>query len=665
MFGIGSRRRLQSGGRQRLLEASVSLLALVGLWALIELIPQWNVLELRTFDAYTALAARGADATPIVIVAIDEPSFRELGLHWPFPRSTHARLIDRAKADGAAVVGFDLVLAEATSPPEDQALADSIRRAGNVVLAKTLDQSETSVAREWTPVEPLRAFVDAGARTGEVGVDPDTDLVVRTTPTFPDSFAREIVRTSRGSAAHDAVSSAPSYIVYAGPQGTFQTVHYYQAVLPGLLPPGYFKDKMVLVGLDVRASPELMRQRADLYNSPFHDARNPFMPGVEIHANVIANLLEGRRLVDASPMARAAVVGALVLIVLFSGFRRSPGGAAATLIFASVVTATLTYLLFAYGSVWLSPLLPIVAGVTVYMVQTAVGFLTERRRAQETKRAFAQYVPPEVVHRLVEEPELLELGGEERELTLLFSDLANFTSMSEKLAPRAVVAVLGRYLEAMNGVIYRHGGTVDKYIGDGIMAFWGAPLPDEQHAARALQAAIDMQRAFGEIARSLVGEGRASLAMRIGIHTGNVIVGNVGSRARFAYTAIGDAVNVASRLEGANKAYGTQILLSDATARRLDPSVGLRPVDAVIVKGRSDAVTIFTPCDDPKLIELSRAALDSFNRRQWDASLSLWREILAAYPGDGISLAFLARIDALRTTELPSDWSGATALDKL
>ena len=300
-----------------------------------------------------------------------------------------------------------------------------------------------------------------------------------------------------------------------------------------------------------------------------------------------------------------------------------------------------------------------------FVVQTSVGFLTERRRAQETRRAFAQYVPSEVVNRLVEQPELLELGGEERELTLLFADLANFTAMSERLAPREVVAVLGKYFDAMSTVIYRHGGTVDKYIGDGIMAFWGAPLPDERHAERALQAAVDMQRVFDKVARRLVGKGNAAIAMRIGIHTGSVIVGNVGSRARFAYTAIGDAVNLASRLEGANKAYGTRILLSDATARQLPTRVRLRPVDSVVVKGRSDSVKVFTPCDDAQVVDLSRAAIEAFVARAWDRSLALWQEILARHPDDGVAQAFILRIASLRDVATPVDWTGATALDKL
>jgi adenylate cyclase len=358
------------------------------------------------------------------------------------------------------------------------------------------------------------------------------------------------------------------------------------------------------------------------------------------------------------------VAGLLVLGVGLVGLRRSPAVTFATLVAVSVAQLAVSYVLFTHYGFWLSPLLPISAAVVLFIVQTAVGFLTERQRAQETKRAFAQYVPAEVVNRLIERPELLELGGEERELTLLFADLANFTTMSEKLAPRAVVAVLGKYFDAMSTVIYRHSGTVDKYIGDGIMAFWGAPLPDDRHAERALQAAIDMQDQFRKLARRLQRKGAPVMSMRIGIHTGNVIVGNVGSRARFAYTAIGDAVNLASRLEGANKAYGTSILLSEATVLRLKDQVSLRPVDSVMVKGRTDAVMIFTPCADETLADLSRAALDAFNRRALEQSLALWRQLLSAYPADGIAAAFVKRIESLQSAPT-AEWTVATALDKL
>jgi adenylate cyclase len=645
MFASVSSRLLQSSGRRRLIEAVIAVLALVALW-LLSFTPQWRQLEFKTFDAYTVLAARGPGATPLVIVAIDEPTFRELRLQWPFPRRTHAGLIDRLAGDGARVIAFDLLFAEPTDSADDARMADAIRNARNVVLASTREKSQTSVSREWTLVEPIPQLLAAGASTGEVGIDPDADFVVRMMPSFADSFGREIARLARGSDFVPAPVPGQALIRYEGPHGTFPTVHYYQALLPGMLPAGFFKDKIALIGLDVHASPELTRKQADLYNSPFLDAEGGVMPGVEIHANIISNLLQGRAVIPASPTLNTVVAVILVLGVGLVGLRRSPAVTVATLMVAGAALLVLSYVLFAYQDFWLSPLLPIVAAALLFILQTAVGFLTERRRAQETKRAFAQYVPAEVVNRLIEQPELLELGGEERELTLLFADLANFTTMSEKLAPRAVVAVLGKYFDSMSTVIYRHGGTVDKYIGDGIMAFWGAPLPDERHAEHALNAAVDMQRRFAKLARRLGRKGGPVMSMRIGIHTGNVIVGNVGSRARFAYTAIGDAVNLASRLEGANKAYGTSILLSEATVRHLEGRVPLRPVDSVMVKGRTDAVAIFTPCADAALADLSRAALDAFNRNALDRSLSLWRELLAAYPADGIATAFANRIEA-------------------
>jgi adenylate cyclase len=664
MSAIGSSYLLQSSARRRIIEAIVAGFALSAIW-LLSFTPQWRQLEFKTFDAYTALAARGPGDTPLVIVAIDEPSFRELGLHWPFPRRTHADLIERATSDGALVVAFDLIFAEPTAPADDGRMADAIRTARAVVLAKTREQSQTSVSREWTLVEPITEFVDAGAHAGEVGVDPDADFVVRVMPSFADSFDRVIVRLARGKDALPASADAtPSLIRYEGPHGSFPTVHYYQALVAGLLPAGFFKDKIVLVGLDVHASPEVTRKQADLYNSPFLDSEGGVMPGVEIHANIISNLLTGRALAPASQGLDTMIACVLALGVGVVGLRRGPAVTFATLTASSIALMAVAYVLFAYYNFWLSPLLSIAAAAGVFIVQTAAGFLTERRRAQETKRAFAQYVPAEVVNRLIEQPELLELGGEERELTLLFADLANFTTMSEKLPPRAVVAMLGKYFDAMSTVIYRHYGTVDKYIGDGIMAFWGAPLPDARHADRALQAAIDMQDRFVALARQLGKKGAPVLSMRIGIHTGNVIVGNVGSRARFAYTAIGDAVNVASRLEGANKAYGTTILLSEATAEHLKGRVALRPVDSVVVKGRTDAVMIFTPCADKTLADLSRAALEAFNRQSLDQSLALWRQLISAYPGDGIATAFIRRIELLQSA--PSgEWTAAVALDKL
>jgi adenylate cyclase len=643
MSGSGSSRtpdRTLPSRRRWSLALGAALLAV--LWLLGQT-PQWQQVEHETFDLFTTLSAPGRSDTPIVIVAIDEPSLQQLALQWPFPRRVHAALIDRIAADGPAAIGIDILFAEPSAPDDDAALAAAIARAGNVVLAMSHEAVESARSRAYMTIEPLPGLLAAGAVPGDVGVDPDADFVVRRMPAAIDGFAATVVARARGLAP--ARPDTPRLIKYAGPHGTFETVHYYQAVTPGLLPPGYFRGKIVLVGLAVRTSPELTRLQADLYNAPFFEPARRSIPGVEVHANVAAALLTGRALRPAPIGVEIALTLAVITLIGWSGLRSHPGHAVLVLAATLATTLVSCYVLFVATDYWLPPVFPAAAGTALYVAQTAVGFFTERRRASETRRAFAQFVPPEVVNELVAQPDLLKLGGEARELTILFADLADFTTFSEGRPPAAVVALLTEYLEAMSAVIYAHKGTVDKFIGDGIMAFWGAPLPDPAHALHAVHAAVDMQAAFARLARHRAGGGEAPLAMRIGLHTGTVVVGNIGSAERFAYTAIGDAVNLASRLEGANKAYGTSILLSAATARQLPDDVTLRPVDAIAVKGKREIIDTFTPCADAWLIERSAAARSAWQRGAPAEAAAIWREVLDRYPADTIAAAFLARID--------------------
>jgi adenylate cyclase len=249
---------------------------------------------------------------------------------------------------------------------------------------------------------------------------------------------------------------------------------------------------------------------------------------------------------------------------------------------------------FSASRLWMTPLFPMAAMVAVYGASLLVNYLASRRRAQQVREMFSQYVPEAVVARLVEQPELMRLGGDARVLTLMFTDLANFTGMSERLSAEATVEVLTEYFNTMTPIIHRHGGTVDKFIGDAVMAFWGAPLDDPQHAVHAVQAAMDMQAAMAALSERLQARGLPSIAMRIGVHTGRVVVGNIGSQTRFSYTVIGDAVNLASRLEGANKEFGTGILLSGATAALLPANVSVRRLGTVQVKGKTEAVEVYT-----------------------------------------------------------------------
>ncbi|MBV7461284.1 MULTISPECIES: adenylate/guanylate cyclase domain-containing protein [unclassified Acidovorax] len=626
----------------------------------------WHALEFKTFDVLTAWTAPQRTALPVVILAIDEPTFQELQHTWPFPRSVHAALLQRLHDEGAAAVGLDIVFADPSTEAEDAALAQAIAETGPVVLAATREKIDSSNAALWLDVMPLQRFLDAGADAGDAGVEPDDDFVVRRVPVAREGFALRLAQRAAEARGKLPVLRHFDWIGYRGPRGTFDTRSYYQALEPGLLPAGFFKNKIVLVGRSARTATELSRSQADLFNSPFGTAGGErLFPGVELQATLVDNYLTGGGLRTVPEGWTLALVALLVPLLLWGNRRLHPAGAAALAAALVAAIAGASWWLFGRFQLWWPPLLPAAAAVAVYGAAALAGYAFVRRRARQTRAMFAQYVPPAVVSRLIAQPELMRLGGEAREVTLMFTDLANFTTLSEQLSAEQTVEVLTAYFNAMTPIVHATGGTVDKFIGDAVMAFWGAPLDDPQHAEHAVTAAISMQQAMQVLVAALRARGLPPIHMRIGLHTGRVVVGNVGSEQRFSYTAIGDAVNLAARLEGANKAFGTGILLSAATAAQLPSSVALRALDDVVVKGKTEPVRVFTPCDDVAVRDASLAALNAFHARDWDGASGYLAQVLARVPGDTAALRLQQRVAEARALPVGSDWSPAVALDKL
>lgn len=626
----------------------------------------WHALEFKTFDVLTAWTAPQRTALPVVILAIDEPTFQELQHTWPFPRSVHAALLKRLHDEGAAAVGLDIVFADPSTEAEDAALAQAIAETGPVVLAATREKIDSSNAALWLDVMPLQRFLDAGADAGDAGVEPDDDFVVRRVPVAREGFALRLAQRAAEARGKLPVLRHFDWIGYRGPRGTFDTRSYYQALEPGLLPAGFFKNKIVLVGRSARTATELSRSQADLFNSPFGTAGGErLFPGVELQATLVDNYLTGGGLRSVPEGWTLALVALLVPLLLWGNRRLHPAGAAALAAALVAAIAGASWWLFGRFQLWWPPLLPAAAAVAVYGAAALAGYAFVRRRARQTRAMFAQYVPPAVVSRLIAQPELMRLGGEAREVTLMFTDLANFTTLSEQLSAEQTVEVLTAYFNAMTPIVHATGGTVDKFIGDAVMAFWGAPLDDPQHAEHAVTAAISMQQAMQVLVADLRARGLPPIHMRIGLHTGRVVVGNVGSEQRFSYTAIGDAVNLAARLEGANKAFGTGILLSAATAAQLPSSVALRALDDVVVKGKTEPVRVFTPCDDVAVRDASLAALSAFHARDWDGASGYLAQVLARVPGDAAALRLQQRVAEARALPVGSDWSPAVALDKL
>lgn len=579
------------------------LLFLTLLWAA-SLTRTWHALEFKTFDLFSALAAPGQAAQPITIIAVDEPSFTQLGTGWPFPRQLHATLIDRLRQDGAAAVGLDMVFADpGPDAAQDQALAQALTDAHAagvpVVLASARERVDNAGTTLWMDVPPLTILLEAGAIAGDAGVQPHEDFVVRQMPAQADGFALQIARAWAGGQAlgtSPTDNGMPRFIRYRGARGTFDTRSYYQALEPGLLPPDFFKGKLVLVGRSARTASELQRSQSDVFNAPFATVGGErLLPGVELQANILDNWLQGDSLRLAPDSWSMAIVALAVLLLLPLGLRSHPAAAAGWSGFFALGIVVLSASLWNLSNIWFPPLLPLAAVAGLYAATTLLAWAAARQRARQTRAMFAQYVPPEVVKRLIAQPELLRLGGELREVTVLFTDLANFTNLSERLSAEQTVQVLTAYFNTMTPLIHASGGTVDKFIGDAIMAFWGAPLPDPQHAQHAVQTALAMQQAMGKLVADLQAQGLPPITMRIGIHSGPVVVGNIGAEQRFSYTVIGDTVNLASRLEAANKNLSTGILLSAATAAQLPSHIAVQPLGEIHVAGKAAAIAVFTP----------------------------------------------------------------------
>ncbi len=623
-------------------------------------LPAWQTLEKRGFDLLTVLTAPGTTPLPIILIAIDDAALAEVPHPWPWPRSLHATLIDKLANAGAAVIAFDILFSTPAPPAEEKALAEAIARAGNVVLATGMVRQETPAGTLWARQEPRPDLLAAGAQPGVVNLAFDTDLVMRQLPTDPEAFWRRILVRLRQAMPEQelpGVVPADGMIRYVGAPGAFPTLPYHLALeLEKHVDPQEFAGAVVIVGRATRSATEIGMAQADLFSTPYTFLSGELTPGAEIHANVLDSVVRQQSLRPVPPAAQAAL---LALLAVSGGFvlarprRWLALGGVALLLLALPLAA---WALFVHAALWLpvgAPMLMLLLLAAGRFVRSALAARRERDRVQ---KMFALYVPPDLVKTLMAHPEQAGLGGDTRRLTVLFCDLRGFTTLSAGLSPAEITAVLNRYFTRMTQAIFAHGGTVDKFIGDAVMAFWGAPLPDAEQERHAVLAAQAMKAALAELNAELAEQGKPPLRLGIGIHSGEALVGNMGAESRLSYTAIGDTVNVASRLEGANKTLGSEILLSAETASGAT-GLALRPLGAIRVKGRPEPLDVLTPCDEPQLVEASGAALAALRLGERETAAALWRKVLALAPGDVPATLALERLEA-------GGWDGVLDTDK-
>ncbi len=677
--------------RRRLLwGAALGLLAGLLAWALGG-VSHLRTFEARTLDVRQKLFARPTPAVDrVAIVLIDEYSIRQMkeveGLTtFPWPRDVYQAMIDFLKKAGARAMVFDMVFSDSPNRKIDQVFADAARAAGNANFTAKLEtfspepEKEAAALKKMrAPVEgwsfplrpdltgllpPIPELVEAAQGIGLVNVVQDDDSTLRRADLllpYPDSrtllpslgfeaaraaLGREEKGAVHGGALHFAGRRIPlcedgrMLVRFYGKEGTFATVTAVSVIRsyvaqeegkPLSVDPAIFKDRVVFIGLNAAG-------REDIVPAPVSTR----FPGTEFMATVCANILGGDFLAEPGSIARLALLLAWGLasgLLLFALWRPLPASAAALAALAAQGGAAA--LAFTSGLA-LEMFFPALALLGNYLGALLLGYLIEGRAKREISRAFSQYLSPVVIRDLMKNPEALKLGGETREITVYFSDIQGFSSFSERMSPQELVGFLNVYLSAMTDVILQGRGVIDKFEGDAIMAFWGAPAPLEGHAREACLAVLEQRRALAGLNQRFQAEGRPLLRFRAGLNSGPAVVGNMGSSQRFAYTAMGDTVNLASRLEGANKFFGTAVMMSEAVRSAAGPEIAARRLGRIQVVGKKVPVAVYEllgragDLSDVELRRLGRyhEALAQLEEGRPGEAERLFEELLKAPPG--------------------------------
>lgn len=668
----------------------------------------------------------------IVIVDIDEKSLEELG-QWPWSRDILAQLVTSLHAKGAKAIAFDGVFAEKDKDDFDKDFAQAIKQSKIFITAFTYGREDRS---QTTPLSKnkllarsdvkkvflqeaskfnaaavnLPELSKAAAGNGSFMAKPDPDGVIRRAAMvfsnekqlYPSlslealrvammgrkgaikvaavpKSKREIIdtnyRISIGEMSIPIESNAEIYIHYRHFCNE-QDVRNMPAVCPKAdYVPAYkflnenydqetsqaVKDKIILIG----ASAEGLK---DLRST----ALRPFRPGVEVHANVIEQILQNDYLLRPSITEGVEAIFILGVGTFFIIVAPFVGISISVILCASIIGLALftAYLSYVEYGLLIDPVYPSLAVLVIFMASTILSYMRAETRRKQIRGAFQMYVAPDVMRDLERNPKKLKLGGENRELTIMFTDIRKFTSISEGLSPEELITLMNDFLTSMTDIVMQHEGTVDKYIGDAMMSFWNAPRDVSLHAQEACSAALKMQAALEPInvkvqerAKEL-GKEPIALQVGIGINTGDCAVGNMGSKQRFAYSALGDAVNLASRLEGQTKMYGVSIIIGEETMSQAK-GVAILELDLIKVIGKKQTTRIYALLGDQKMLEDKhfrewKAAHDemlrSYRVQNFTKAKETARELMGNHPA--LYGAFIERIESLEKLSLPKDWDG-------
>lgn len=577
---------------------------------LLQLTALFKALEAHTLDwRFLFRGPHGPRAAQIVLVLVEEEA--ALDYRSPIPRRYLAQVIDRLGP--ARLIGLDILLDKPSFDKEgDELLRQALAQNGKVVAVSYIEDGEEHLPHPYF----REALVDVGYATFTVGTGEEVvrngtlvrDLETSRVLSFAAALYTHCAGLDPAGLRSGAVAQLPGgievghslLIDYSGPPnavyrhsrgdlpGGFMVCPSH-LVAAGVYPPGIFQDKIVLIGTGLSDAP-------DRFRTPFFAAAYGYekMLGVEIHAHFLRTLLSGVYLHSWSTGWTMALVLFLALVVggcvVYTDVLRSSSVLA--LLLAGLWGAG--FIFFAQQGVVIPLIAPSLGLLGAYGLTVSYHALTEGREKKQIRRLFEKYLSPEIIAELIQDPAHWKLGGKSMEITVMFADLEGFTPLAEKLKPEELVKLINQYLTEMSRIIWVQGGTIDKYEGDLIMAFFGAPLPQVDHAARACRAALQMQARLAQLRDQWRQQNFPELRVRIGLHSGQAVVGNMGSDFRFNYTAMGDTVNLAARLEPANKEFGTYTLVSEATREQARAEgLSYRSLGAMQVKGKNEPVKVY------------------------------------------------------------------------
>jgi adenylate cyclase len=678
-----------------------------------------DIFEYRTWDLRAQLLERPGKATgQVVTILIDDKSLawaKEVNdLSWPWPREAYGAIADFCRQGGAKALVLDVLYSEPSSygVDDDTSFADGLRRNGSVVGVMQLSaHAARGLADRWPAdaaappirIDGLEAWL---ARNHPAGMNfsraqlpiPEllkntqflattnlpsdrADGVYRREPLFS-VFDNRVVPTealaawlighpnqgslairpgelSVGSISVPIDSDGRAILRYRGPTLTYKAysaaavLQSYQQIADGKAPgldPAVFKDKYVFFGTTASGL-------FDLKPTPMSGA----YPGVEVNATMLDNLLSGDFM---RPMSAAATIALLLTLCLGAGIAVSAvsGAGRTALIYVAFVPLAPALGIAAYALGWWLQVFALEVGTLLSLIGSSlVSYATEGQQKRYIKGAFKQYLSPTIIEELIAHPERLKLGGEKRDLSIFFSDLQGFTSISEALTPEVLTQLLNDYLSAMTDIIQEEGGTIDKYEGDAIIAFWNAPLAQEDHAVRAVRSALRCQAKLDELRPVFHDRVKKNLFKRIGINSGPAVVGNFGSRTKFNYTMLGDAVNLASRLEGVNKQFKTFTMISSMVKERLGGAFPVREVSRISVVGRREPVTVYEPMVQ-EAFDARRAVLQTFDlglhefyAGRFAEAIGIFQTIQAADPP---ASCYVEKCRELLADPPPGGWNG-------